>query len=79
MIISTSSIFLLDQGFHFLVENCGSLSSHITTSCGVALLRILRIVLLKMSTFSLMLVFKKALCQLNSLIAHLMSSVLASL
>ena len=44
----------------------------------VELLRIFRIVLLKMATFSLTIVFKKALCQLNSVTARLISSVLAS-
>ena len=45
----------------FLLNHGGSLSSHTTNLCGIKLLRIVRIVLLKMFTFSLMLVFKKAL------------------
>ena len=63
----------------FLLNHGGSLSSHTTNSCEMKLRRIFRIVLLKMSTFSLTLVYKKALFQLNLLIACLMSSVLSSL
>ena len=43
------------------------------------LTKILRIVLLKMSTFSLTFVFENALSQLNSLIASLVNLVFASL
>ena len=63
----------------FLLNHGGSLSSHTTNLCRMTLLRIFRIVLLKMSTFSLTMVFKKAQSQLNSLIARLMSLVVASL
>ena len=57
-------------------------SSHTVNSCRMKLLRIFRIfrkAMLKMSTFLLTLVFKNALLQLNSLIARLINSVLASL
>ena len=57
----------------------GSLSSHVNISCGMKLLKILRIVLLKILTFSLTLVFEKALAQLKPLIALQISSILASL
>ena len=60
-------ILLLNQG--------GSLSLHTIVSCGIKLLRILRIVLLKISTFSLTFVFENALSQLNSLMARLISLV----
>ena len=48
-----ASIFLLNRG--------GSLRLHINISCGAKLLRILKIVLLKSLTFSLTLMFEKAL------------------
>ena len=55
------------------------LSLHVNISCGVKLLNILRIVLLKMLTFSWTLVFEKANVQLNPLIALPISSILVSL
>ena len=55
------------------------LSLHVNISCGVKLLNILRIVLLKMLTFSWTLVFEKDISQLNPLIAFPISSILVSL
>ena len=69
--------FFLNYSFYFLLNHGESLSSHANISCGMKLLRIFRIVLLKMLTFSLTLVFEKALVQLNSLIALRISSILA--
>ena len=53
----------------------GSLSSHVNISCGLKLAGVLRIVLLKILTFSMTLVFEKALALLNSLIAPRISSL----
>ena len=52
----------------------GSLSSHNMVSCGIKLLRTLRIDLLEIHTFSLTFVFEKALSQLKSSDALLMRS-----
>ena len=54
------------------------MSLHKIVSCGIKLLIMLKIVLVKIPTFSSIVVFKKALCQLNLLIALFISSVLAS-
>ena len=56
-----------------------SLSSHTIVSCGIKLLRTLKTVLLKMSTFSFTRVCKKVLCQSTSSTDFFISSVLASL
>ena len=53
----------------FLFNHGGSLSSHVNISCGLKLAGVLRIVLLKILTFSMTLVFEKTLALLNSLIA----------
>ena len=78
-IIFKCNIFSWINAFIFLLKHGGSWSSHTTNLCGMKLLRIFRMVLLEISTFSSTLTFKKAYCQLKSLIAGLMSSVLASL
>ena len=54
------------------------MSLHKIVSCGIKLLIMLKTVLVKIPTFSSIVVFKKALCQLNLLIALFISSVLAS-
>ena len=54
------------------------MSSHTIVSGEIKLLRMLGTVLLKITTFSLALVFKKTLCQLKFSIALYISSVFAS-
>ena len=66
------------NAFILLLNHGGSLSSHTIFSWGIKLLRMLRMVLLKITTFSVTLVFKKALCQLNSSIALFKSSEFTS-
>ena len=75
----TCSIFFWNKVFILLLNQGGFLSSHTIISRGIKLLRILRIVLLKISISSLILVFENALSQLNSLMARLISPVFASL
>ena len=53
-----------------MLNKSGSLSPHTIISCGIKLLRILRIVLLKILTFSLTIAFENALSQLNYLMAR---------
>lgn len=55
-----------------------SLSSHKIVSRGIKLLKMLKTVLVKISTFSLALVFKKVLCQLNLPITLFIGSELAT-
>ena len=64
--------FFLELFPLFFIElNCGrSLLSHVNISCGMKLLRIFGIMVLKRLTFSLTLLFEKGLVQLNLLIAH---------
>lgn len=79
MIFKSNIFFSWINASMFLLNLGGPLSSHTTNSSGMKLLRIFRIVFLKTSTFLLTLKLKKALCQLNSLITCLMSSILASI
>ena len=67
------------NAFILLLNHGGSLSSHTIVSWGIKLLRMLRTVLLKITTSSLKLLFKKALCQSIFSIALFISSVFASL
>ena len=59
--------------FIFFLNHGGSLLSPVNILCGTKLLRILRIVLLKMLTFSFEKSLEKARAQLNSLIAFRLS------
>ena len=63
----------------FLLNHGGSLSLHKIVSCRIKLPAMSKRVFVKIPTFSSTVVFKNALCQLNSLIALFISSVLASL
>ena len=74
-----SFVFSLIKVFILLLNQDGSLSLHAIVSCGIKSLRILRIVLLKISTFSVTIVIENVLSQLNSLMARLISLVFASL
>ena len=51
--------------FVLLLNHDGTLSSHTIASRGMKSLKMLRAVFLKITTFSMILVFRKALCQLN--------------
>ena len=62
--------------FIFLVNQEGSLSSLVNASCGIKLESIFKIVLFRMNTFSLTLVFTNALSQSNIAIGRLIRSVL---
>ena len=62
-----------------LLNHGGSLLSQTIFSWGIKLLSIFNIQLLKIETFSLTLVLRKALSQLKSVIARLISSVFACL
>ena len=73
------SVFSLNNVFILLLNHGGPLSLHTIVSWGINLLRMLRTVLLKITTFSLTLVFKKALCQSNFSTALFITSVFASL
>ena len=64
------AFFSLIKVFILLLNQGGSLSLHTIISCGIKLLRILRIVLLKILTFSLTIAFENALSQLNYLMAR---------
>ena len=70
-----NTVFLLDDIFYFF---CKPFSSMINVSCGIKLESIFKIVLFRMNTFSLTLVFTKALSQSNLAIARLIGSVFAS-
>ena len=61
----------------FFVNQGGSLSSTVNVSCGIKLESIFRIVLFRMNTFSLTLVFTKPQSQSNISIARLIRLVFA--
>ena len=73
------NFFSLINVLIFLLSRGGFLSLHKIVSCGIKLLIMLKTVLMKIPTFSSTVVFKKALCRLNSPVALFISSVLASL
>ena len=77
--IFANVILSLYQRFNRELNHGGSLSSYIMGLCGIQLLRMLKIVLLKRETFSLILAFEKAFSQLKLLIARLIRSTFASL
>ena len=68
--------FLLDDILYFFVNQGGSLSSMVDVSCGIKLESIFKIVLFRMNTFSLTLVFTNALFQSKLAIGRLIRSVL---
>ena len=72
-------IFFFNQRSYFLVKLGGSLSFPKIVSYRIKLLIMLKTILVKIPTFSSTVVFKKALCQLNVLIALFISSIFASL
>ena len=73
------AIFSYIKDLIFLLNHSGSRSSHIVASCGIKLLNRIRIVLLKVSNFSLIFLLENHFCQLNQPIAFLISSKFASL
>ena len=56
-------VFLVDEFFIFLVNRGGSLSSTVNVSCGIKLESIFKIVLFRMTSYSLIFIFTKALFQ----------------
>ena len=68
--------FTLNENYFFINQD-GPLSLMVKFSCGIKLESVFKIVLLRLKTFSLTLVFTKAMSEPNILLARLIKSVFA--